>query len=60
VKKVKILNEVFILRFLVLFVPFVSVSITAHDWREYLLEAVDSASNQTLPKEEYQIIVVKT
>jgi glycosyltransferase involved in cell wall biosynthesis len=40
-------------------VPFVSVIITAHDWREYLLEAVDSASNQILPKEEYQIIVVK-
>jgi glycosyltransferase involved in cell wall biosynthesis len=40
-------------------VPFVSVIITAHDWREYLLEAVNSALNQILPKEEYQIIVVK-
>ncbi len=45
--------------FLVLFVPFISVIITAHDRREFLLEAVNSALNQTLPKDEYEIIVVK-
>jgi len=45
--------------FLVPFVPFISVIITAHNRREFLLEAVNSALNQTLPKDEYEIIVVK-
>ena len=45
--------------FLVLFMPFISVIITAHNRREFLLEAVNSALNQTLPKDEYEIIVVK-
>jgi glycosyltransferase involved in cell wall biosynthesis len=40
-------------------VPFISVIITAHNRREVLLEAVNSALNQTLPKDEYEIIVVK-
>jgi Glycosyltransferases involved in cell wall biogenesis len=40
-------------------VPFISVIITAHNRREFLLEAVNSALNQTLPKDEYEIIVVK-
>ena len=39
--------------------PFISVIITAHNRREFLLEAVNSALNQTLPKDEYEIIVVK-
>ena len=39
--------------------PFISVIITAHNRREVLLEAVNSALNQTLPKDEYEIIVVK-
>jgi len=45
--------------FLTLFVPFISVIITAHNRREFLLEAVNSALNQTLPKDEYEVIVVK-
>jgi Glycosyltransferases, probably involved in cell wall biogenesis len=40
-------------------VPFISVIITAHNRREFLLDAVNSALNQTLPKDEYEIIVVK-
>jgi len=40
-------------------VPFISVIITAHNRREYLLDAVNSALNQTLPRNEYEIIVVK-
>jgi Glycosyltransferases, probably involved in cell wall biogenesis len=40
-------------------VPFISVIITAHNRREFLLEAVNSALNQTLPKDEYEVIVVK-
>jgi Glycosyltransferases, probably involved in cell wall biogenesis len=40
-------------------VPFISVIITAHNRREFLPEAVNSALNQTLPKDEYEIIVVK-
>jgi len=43
----------------VLFVSFISVIVTAHNRREFLLEAVNSALNQTLPKDEYEIIVVK-
>jgi glycosyltransferase involved in cell wall biosynthesis len=33
-------------------VPFISVIITAHNRREFLLDAVNSALNQTLPKDE--------
>jgi glycosyltransferase involved in cell wall biosynthesis len=40
-------------------VPFISVIITAHNKREFLLEAVNSALIQTLPRNEYEIIVVK-
>jgi glycosyltransferase involved in cell wall biosynthesis len=40
-------------------VPFISVIITVHKRKESSLEAVDSAINQTLPKDEYEIIVVK-
>jgi len=40
-------------------VPFISVIITAYNRKEFLLEAVNSALNQTLPKDEYEIIVVK-
>jgi Glycosyltransferases involved in cell wall biogenesis len=40
-------------------VPFISVIITAHNRREFLLEAVNSALNQSLPKDEYEIIIVK-
>ena len=39
--------------------PFISVIITAHNRREFLLDAVNSALNQTLPKDEYEVIVVK-
>jgi glycosyltransferase involved in cell wall biosynthesis len=59
VKKVKFFGEFFILLFLVLFVPFISVIITAHNRRGFLLEVVNSALNQTLPEDEYEIIVVK-
>jgi glycosyltransferase involved in cell wall biosynthesis len=40
-------------------VPFISVIIVAHNRREFLLDAVNSALNQTLPKDEYEVIVVK-
>jgi glycosyltransferase involved in cell wall biosynthesis len=40
-------------------VPFISVIITAHNRKEFLLDAVNSALNQTLPRNEYEIIVVK-
>ncbi|WP_054837985.1 glycosyltransferase family 2 protein [Sulfuracidifex metallicus] len=39
--------------------PFISVIITAHNRREFLLEAVNSALNQTLPRDEYEVIVAK-
>lgn len=39
--------------------PNVSVVITAYNRREFLLEAVRSAMNQTLREEYYEIIVVK-
>ena len=39
--------------------PFISVIIVAHNRREFLLDAVNSALNQTLPKDEYEVIVVK-
>ncbi|ARM76936.1 glycosyltransferase family 2 protein [Acidianus manzaensis] len=38
---------------------FISVIITAHDRKDYLMQAVDSVLNQTLPKTEYEVIVVK-
>jgi len=37
--------------------PAISVVVTAHT--NILLDAVNSALNQTLPKEEYEVIVVK-
>jgi Glycosyltransferases involved in cell wall biogenesis len=40
-------------------VPYISVIITAHNRREFLLDAVNSALNQTLPEDGYKIIVVK-
>ncbi|ARD84798.1 hypothetical protein FAD_0906 [Ferroplasma acidiphilum] len=39
--------------------PYISVIITAHSRRKYLLNAIKSAVNQTLDKEYYEIIVVK-
>ncbi|WP_338100432.1 glycosyltransferase, partial [Metallosphaera sedula] len=41
------------------YMVFISVIITAHNRKEYLMQAVDSALNQTLPKTEYEVIVVK-
>ena len=38
---------------------FISVIVTAHNRREFLLDAINSALNQTLPRDEYEIIVVK-
>ena len=37
----------------------ISVIVTAYNRREFLLDAVNSALNQTLPRDEYEIIVVK-
>jgi glycosyltransferase involved in cell wall biosynthesis len=39
--------------------PAISVVVTAHTNKDFLLDAVNSALNQTLPKEEYEVIVVK-
>jgi glycosyltransferase involved in cell wall biosynthesis len=39
--------------------PLISVIVTAHNRKKYLLEAVNSVLNQTLPREDYEIIVVK-
>jgi len=39
--------------------PTISVIITAYNRKEYLRQAVDSALNQTLNKEHYEIIVTK-
>jgi len=39
--------------------PFISVVITAHDRKEYLKQAVDSALNQTLSRDNYEVIVTK-
>ncbi|ARM74639.1 glycosyltransferase family 2 protein [Acidianus manzaensis] len=37
----------------------ISVIITAHDRKDYLMQAVNSTLNQTLPRSEYEVIVVK-
>jgi len=39
--------------------PLISVIITAHTRKEFLLQAVSSALRQTLPREFYEVIVVK-
>ncbi|BCU70870.1 glycosyltransferase family 2 protein [Stygiolobus caldivivus] len=37
----------------------ISVVVTAHDRKKFLMDAVNSVLNQTLPREEYEVIVVK-
>jgi glycosyltransferase involved in cell wall biosynthesis len=39
--------------------PYISVIVTAYDRKKYLLGAVKSALNQTLPRDRYEVIVVK-
>jgi|SRR5579875_26606 len=39
--------------------PFISVVVTAYSRQEYLAQAVESALNQTLAKDEYEVIVSK-
>ena len=39
--------------------PYISVIITAYDRKKYLLGAVQSALNQTISKDLYEVIVVK-
>lgn len=39
--------------------PYISVLVTAHYRKKYLLEAVRSALDQTLPRNKYEVIVVK-
>jgi hypothetical protein len=39
--------------------PYISVIVTAYDRKKYLLGAVRSALDQTLPKDLYEVIVVK-
>lgn len=39
--------------------PFISIVITAFNRKEFLLQALNSAINQTLDKSKYEIIVVK-
>jgi len=39
--------------------PLISVVITAYNRREYLERAVESALNQTLPRDKYEVIVTK-
>jgi glycosyltransferase involved in cell wall biosynthesis len=38
----------------------ISVIIVAYNGREFIREAVKSVANQTLPKDEYELIVVKS
>jgi Glycosyl transferase family 2. len=38
---------------------FISVIITAYNRKEFLLDAIKSALKQTLPKDKYEIIVIK-
>ncbi|MEM0135907.1 MAG: glycosyltransferase family A protein, partial [Thermoplasmatales archaeon] len=39
--------------------PLISVIVSAHDRKKYLKEALGSCLNQTLPRNQYEIIVVK-
>lgn len=39
--------------------PLISVIVSAHDRKKFLKESVGSVLNQTLPRQEYEIIVVK-
>jgi glycosyltransferase involved in cell wall biosynthesis len=39
--------------------PLISVIIVAYNRREFIRETVKSVANQTLPKDEYELIVVK-
>jgi len=39
--------------------PFISVIVTAYNRKEFLLQAVSSALRQTLPRDFYEVIVVK-
>jgi len=39
--------------------PVLSVLVTAHQRRTFLVDAVRSASQQTLPREQYEIVVIK-
>lgn len=40
-------------------IPYISVIITAHDRKQFLIDAIKSALNQTLEKSLYEILVVK-
>jgi len=40
--------------------PYISVIITAYNRKEFLLDAFNSALNQTLDRSKYEIIVTKT
>lgn len=40
-------------------VPYISVIITAHDRKEFLIEAIKSVLNQTLDRSLYEMLVVK-
>ncbi len=39
--------------------PYISVIITAYNRKEFLLNAIKSAVNQTVNKRHYEIIVIK-
>ena len=39
--------------------PLISVIVTAYNRREFIRDAVNSAINSVLPKDEYEIIVIK-
>ncbi|MGC9126572.1 MAG: glycosyltransferase, partial [Thermoplasmata archaeon] len=39
--------------------PYISVIITAHNRKEFLKEAIQSALNQTLERSNYEILVIK-
>lgn len=43
----------------ILMAPFISVILASHDKREYFFEALDSIKTQNLPKERYEVLVVK-
>ena len=40
-------------------IPYISVIVTAHNRKEFIVEAVNSVINQTLERGKYEIIVVK-